>query len=160
MLGALRGREGWLAGEAAKTQRAQAQQAARSMLAGLDRQAAARDAAVGKHTAAVEQQRTRDAVEVPGLSRAGLAVFEDVRVALDATDRQGDGERYDAQQRRREERVAGVWTAGRADPKVAGELDRFMAATERRLGAEGMRDAWRAAGHAGRMTVPGAGPEQ
>jgi Ti-type conjugative transfer relaxase TraA len=160
MLGALRGREGWLASEAAKTERAQAQQAARSMLAGLDRQAAARDAAVGNHTAAVEQQRTRDAVEVPGLSGAVLTVLEDVRVALDATDRQGDGERYDAQQRRREESVAGAWTAGRADPKVAGELDRFMAAVERRLGEDGMRAASRAAGHEGRMTVPGAGPEQ
>ena len=160
MLGALRGREGWLASEKVKTERAQAQQAARSMLAGLDRQAAARDTAVGKHTAAVEQQRARDAVEVPGLSRAGLTVLEDVRVALDATDRQGDGERYDAQQRRQEESVAGAWTAGRADPKVAGELDRFMAAAGQRLGEEGMRDASRAAGHAGRMTVPGAGPEQ
>ena len=35
-----------------------------------------------------------------------------------------------------------------------------MAAVERRLGADGMRDASRAAGHAGRMSVPGAGPEQ
>jgi hypothetical protein len=160
MLGDLRGREGWLAGEAVKTERAQAKQASRSMLAGLDRQAAARDVAVGNHTAAVEQQRTRDAVEVPGLSRAGLTVLEDVRFALDATDRQGDGERYDAQQRRQEESVAGAWIAGRADPKVAGELDRFMAAVGQRLGADGMRDASRAAGHEGRMTVPGAGLEQ
>lgn len=70
------------------------------------------------------------------------------------------GERYDAQQRRREEAVAGAWTAGRVDPRVAGELDRFMAAPGQRLGEEGMRDASRAAGQAGRMNVPGAGPEQ
>jgi hypothetical protein len=34
-----------------------------------------------------------------------------------------------------------------------------MAAAERRLGEEGMRDASRATGQAGRMAVPGAGPE-
>ena len=47
VLGELRGREGWLASPAAKT---------------------ARDATVRNHTTAVDQQRTRDAVEVPGLS--------------------------------------------------------------------------------------------
>ena len=35
-----------------------------------------------------------------------------------------------------------------------------MAAVGQRLGEEGMRDASRAAGQAGRMNVPGAGPEQ
>jgi hypothetical protein len=126
----------------------------------LDQEAAARDAAVIRHTADVEQQRTRDAVAVPGLSGASLAVLENVRGALGATDRQSDGERYDAQQRRREEAVAAAWTAGRADPRVAGELDWFMAAVGQRLGEEGMRDASRAAGQAGAMNVPGAGPEQ
>jgi hypothetical protein len=97
---------------------------------------------------------------VPGLSKSTLAVLDNVGSVLDATDRQNDGERYDAQQRRQEKAVAGAWTAGRADPRVAGELDRFMAAAERRLGEDGMRDASRAAGQAGRMNVPGAGPEQ
>jgi hypothetical protein len=45
-----------------------------------------------------------------------------------------------------EKRIRPPWTAGRADPRVAGELDRFMAAAERRLGEEGMRNASRAAG--------------
>ena len=159
-LGELRGREGWLAREAAKTERTYARSAAGTIPARLDQEATARDAAVRRHTAEVEQQRTRDAITVPGLSGASLAALENVRTALDATDRQNDGERYDAQQRRREEAVAGAWTAGRADPRVAGELDRFMAALGQRLGEEGMRDASRAAGQAGRMTVPGAGPEQ
>jgi Ti-type conjugative transfer relaxase TraA len=159
-LGELRGREGWLAREAAKTERTYARSAARTIPATLDLEATARDAAVIRHTSDVEQQRTRDAVAVPGLSGASLAVLENVRGALGATDRQSDGERYDAQQRRREEAVAAAWTAGRADPRVAGELDRFMAAVGRRLGEEGMRDASRAAGQAGRMNVPGAGPEQ
>jgi hypothetical protein len=159
-LGELRGREGWLAREAAKTERTYARSAANTIPTRLDQEATARDAAVRRHTAEVEQQRTRDAVAVPGLSGASLAALENVRTALDATDRQKDGERYDAQQRRREEAVAGAWTAGRADPRVVGELDRFMAAVGQRLGEEGMRDASRAAGQAGRMNVPGAGPEQ
>jgi hypothetical protein len=159
-LGALRGREGWLASEAAKTERIYARNAARTVPASLDQQAGARDAAARDHTTAVEQQRTRHAVTAPGLSRASLAVLDNVRIALDATERQDDGERYDAKLRRREEAVAGVWTAGRADPRVAGELDRFMAAVGQRFGEAGMRDASRAAGQAGRMTVPGAGPEQ
>ena len=83
-----------------------------------------------------------------------------MRSALGATEQQGDGERYDAELRRQEEAGAGAWITGRADPRVAGELDRFMAAVGQRLGEDGMRDAARAAGHEGRMTVPGAGPEQ
>jgi Ti-type conjugative transfer relaxase TraA len=159
-LGALRGREGWLASEAAKTERTYARSAARTVPTGLDQEAAARDAATRNHTTEVDQQRSRDAVEVPGLSKSTLAVLDNVGSALGVTDQQRDGERYDAKQRRQEEMVAGAWTTGRADPRVAGELDRFMAAAERRLGEEGMRNASRAAGQAGRMTVPGAGPEQ
>jgi hypothetical protein len=159
VLGNLRGREGWLASRAVRDERQQARNVAPTIPASLKREAAARDTAVSRHTAEVEQQRTRDAVEVPGLSRASLAVLEDVGAALRATREQRDDERYDAKERRQEEAVAGAWTAGRADPHVAGELDRFMAAAERRLGEEGMRDASRATGQAGRMAVPGAGPE-
>jgi hypothetical protein len=159
-LGELRGREGWLAREAAKTERTYARNAARTVPTGLDQEAAAREAAVRNHTKEVDQQRARDAVSVPGLSAASLAVFDNVQTALGATEHQRDGERYDAKERRQEEMVAGAWTAGRADPRVAGELDRFMAAADRRLGEEGMRDASRAAGQAGAMKVPGAGPEQ
>ena len=153
------GREGWLASRAVRDERQQARNVAPAIPASLKREAVARDAAVSFHTAEVDQQRTRDAVEVPGLSRASLAVLEDVGAALRATREQRDDERYDANERRQEEAVAGAWTAGRADPRVAGELDRFMAAAERRLGEEGMRDASRATGQAGRMAVPGAGPE-
>lgn len=160
VLGELRGREGWLAREAPKTERTYARSAAGTIPARLDQEATARDAAARRHTTEVEQQRTRDAVAVPGLSGASLATLENVRAALDGTDRRNDGERHDAQQRRREEAVVGAWTAGRADPRVAGELDRFMAAVGQRLGEEGMREASRTAGQAGAMKVPGAGPEQ
>lgn len=56
--------------------------------------------------------------------------------------------------------VGHAWVGGHADPRVAGELDRFMTAAGQRLGEEGMRDASRAAGYEGRMRVPGGGPEQ
>jgi hypothetical protein len=160
MLGELCGREGWLAREAAKAERTYARSAARTVPTGLDQEAATRDAAVRNYTKEVDQQRTRDAVEVPGLSRASLTTLENVQTALGATRWQRDGERYDAKERRQEEQVADAWTTGRADPRVAGELDRFMTAAGQRLGEEGMRDASRAAGHEDRMTVPGVGPEQ
>jgi hypothetical protein len=141
-------------------ERAQAKNTSAAIPASLDREAGARDAAVQRHTAEVNQQRARDAVEVPGLSRAALNTLNDVRDAIQATNTQGEGERYTAQQRRQEEAVAGAWSARRADPKVAGELDRFMAAAEQRLGEEGKQAASRAAWRPGEMKLPGAGPEQ
>jgi hypothetical protein len=82
-----------------------------------------------------------------------------VQVAITATQQGRTGERYDAHLRRREEAIAGAWAAGRSDPGVAAELDRFMAAAGRRLGEEGIREAARAADRGGGMTVPGAGRE-
>jgi hypothetical protein len=97
---------------------------------------------------------------VSGLSAASLVVPDNVQTALPVTERRWDGERYDAKPRRREEVVAGASIAGRADPRIAGALARFMAAATQRLGEEGMRDAARVAGQAGQMMVPGAGPVQ
>ncbi len=70
-----------------------------------------------------------------------------------------EGERYDARQRRKEELVSAAWREGRADPRVANELDGFMAAASERLGEEGMRNASRAASSGRSMTVPGVGRE-
>jgi hypothetical protein len=160
MLGALRGGEGWLARQSAMAERAQAKNAAAAIPASLDRAAGASDAAVQRHTAEVNQQRARDAVQVPGLSKAALNKLDDVRDAIQATRTQRDGERSTAQQRRQEEAVVGAWSAGRADPKVVGELDRFMAAAEQRLSEEGKQAASRAAWRPGEMKVRAAGPEQ
>jgi hypothetical protein len=160
ILGALRGGEGWWARQSAVAERAQAKNAAAGISASLDREAGARDAAVQRHTAEVSQQRARDAMEVPGLSKAALATLDDVRDAIQSTRTQGDGERYSAQQQRQEAAVAGAWTAGRVDPNVAGELDRFMAAAGQRLGEAGKQVASRAAGRPGEMKLPGVGPEQ
>jgi hypothetical protein len=82
MQGALRGRVGWLARETMKMERTYARNAANTIPASLNQEAAARDEAVRNHTTAVEQQRTRDAVEVPGLSPTSLAALENVRHAL------------------------------------------------------------------------------
>ena len=52
-----------------------------------------------------------------------------------------------------------AWREGRADPRVANELDGFMAAASQRLGEEGMRSASRAASSGRRMELPSVGRE-
>jgi Ti-type conjugative transfer relaxase TraA len=158
-LGTLRGREGWLAGRAAQDDRARAKSAAAAIGGSLDREAAARDAAVRHYRGEVEQQRARDAVEVPGLSKAALDTLKAVQMAGLTAEIPREGERYDARQRRREELVSVAWREGRADPRVANELDGFMAAASQRLGEEGMRDASRAASSGRSMELPGVGRE-
>jgi hypothetical protein len=114
---------------------------------------------VRHYTSEVEQQRARDAVEVPGLSPAALATLKAVQMAGLTADIPREGERYDARQRRKEELVSAAWREGRADPRVANELDGFMAAASERLHEEGMRNASRAASSGRSMTVPGVGRE-
>ena len=87
--------------------------AAAAIVGSLDREAAARDAAVRHHTGEVEQQRARDAVEVPGLSLAALATPKAVQMAGLTAEIPRKGERYDARQRRREELVSAAWREGR-----------------------------------------------
>jgi hypothetical protein len=114
---------------------------------------------VRRHTGEVEQQRARDAVEVPGLSVAALATLKAVQMAGLTAEIRREGERYDAWQCREEELVSAAWREGRADSRVANELDGFMAAASQRLGEEGMRNASRAASSGRSMTVPGVGRE-
>lgn len=70
-----------------------------------------------------------------------------------------EGERYDDRLRRREELVSAAWREGRADPRVANELDGFLTATSQRLGEEGALNASRAASSGRRMELPGVEPE-
>ena len=102
----MRDREGLFAGRAAQDDRARARSAAAAIGGSLDREAAARDAAVRHHTGEVEQQRARDAVEVPGLSPAALARLKAVQMARLTAEIPREGERYDARQRRKEELVS------------------------------------------------------
>lgn len=159
VLGTLRGREGWLASSAAQNDRTRARSAAAAIGGSLDREAAARDAAVRYHTGEVEQQRARDTVEVPELSKAALDTLKGVQMARLTAERPHDGDRYDARQRRKEELVSAAWREGRADPRVANELDGFMAAASQRLGEEGVRNASRAASSGRQMDLPGVGRE-
>ena len=52
-----------------------------------------------------------------------------------------------------------AWREGRADPRVANELDRFLTAASQRLGEEGALNASRAATSGRRMELPGVGRE-
>lgn len=70
-----------------------------------------------------------------------------------------EGERYDDRLRRREELVSAAWREGRADPRIANELDGFLTAASQRLGEEGALNASRAATSSRSMTVPGVGRE-
>ena len=65
-----------------------------------------------------------------------------------------EGERYDVRQRRKEELVSAAWREGRADPRVAHELDLFVTAASERLGEEGVRHAFGAAISGRRMEPP------
>ena len=124
----------------------------------LDREAAVRDIAKRAHTAIVERQRACDAVEVPGLSLAALAVLQDLQKARLSTE-QTPGQGEDAWQRRRDQAVAYVWIKGRSVTRVANELDTFMGAAERRLGEAGVWAALNAEGNGGRPILPGVGGE-
>ena len=90
-----------------------------------------------------QTQQIKDAIEIPGLSKAALDVLRDVQTARGMAEVQREGEGYDERQRRREEAVAAAWQKGRADPRIAGELERFFAAASQRLGEEGERAASR-----------------
>ena len=159
VLGSLRGREGWLAGRAAQDERVRAKSAAVAIGGSLDREAAARDAAMRHHTGEVEQQRARDGVEVPELSKGALDTLKAVQMARLTAEIPREGERYDARLRRREELVSAAWREGRADPRVANELDGFLTAASQRLGEEGALNASRAATSGRRMELPGVGRE-
>jgi Ti-type conjugative transfer relaxase TraA len=155
-LGALRGRDGLFAGSAAKGKRVAALEAVRGVPGSLAREASVRERAEEAYVAAVEVQRGRDAVEVPGLSRAAWAAVEAVERA------QGLQQREAANQSGAQGYWAGVSSTGvgsaavaeawrrevLARPEVARELRAMVEAAERRLGREGAREAERSAGTA------------
>jgi len=143
-LGTLKGRVGWLANEAAHGERMQAKRAAWAIASKLNREADARDAAMDGYKQAVAQQHIRDAVAVPGLSKSALAMLDQVQAAVRSVGEQRADEGSDLHAQRIERAVAGVWKEGRANPGIAGELDRFIAAAEQRLGREGMTAAYAA----------------
>lgn len=157
--GELRGKTGWFASAASKEARAGAERAARAVPDSLRRIHEASDSARRGYVQEVQTQQNRDATEIPGLSKAALAVLRDVREARLMGEVRREGEDYDARMRRREEAVAAAWQKGRADPRVAGELDKFMTAASQRLGPEGEQAALRAEASGRTMERPGVGRE-
>jgi hypothetical protein len=143
-LGALRGKEGWLASRRAVAERRSARGCAAAIVPG--REAAASRFAIRAYQEEVTQQHERDAIEVPELSLKARAVLEGVRIAMLATVLPRDGEGYDARMARRAAGVAEQWAKGQADPALAQEIDRFVAAATARLGPNGVAAALRAAG--------------
>ncbi len=157
--GELRGKMGWFVSAASKEERARAERVVQAVPDSLRRVHGAESSARQRYVQSVQAQQARDGTEIPGLSKAALAVLEGVREAGLTAEMPVKGEDYDARQRRKEAAVGAVWQEGRADWRVAGELDGFMAAVGQRLGEEGERAALRAASSGRDMAVPGAGRE-
>ncbi|WP_218014931.1 Ti-type conjugative transfer relaxase TraA [Teichococcus rhizosphaerae] len=146
-LGALRGREGWFATSAAKAERARAVRGAKGLAWGLRGEAEDRERAGRAHAEAVERQRRRDAVAVPGLSPAAWAA---VRAVEAARERGGGlaqpGDESWRRVARAQAAVAEAWAqAVVARPAVAAELRAFARAAEARLGYDGVPEALRRA---------------
>lgn len=158
--GELRGKTGWLASAASKEERAGAERTAHAVPDSLRRIHEASEAARRAYVQEVQTQQNRDATEIPGLSKGALTVLRDTREARLMGEIQREGESYDARMRRREEMVAAAWEKGRANPSVAGELDRFVIAASQRLGPEGEQAALRAEASGRTMELPGIGREQ
>ncbi|MCK8787869.1 Ti-type conjugative transfer relaxase TraA [Roseomonas sp. NAR14] len=159
-LGRLNGREGWFAGQEAAWRRMNARGAAHSVVRSLEDEAGHRERAAEAWRDAVEAQRGRDAVEVPGLSPAAWRALEDVaRARAEADRRARPGEGWHAAEARRDARVALAWERGRR-AGVVEEIGRFLEAARARLGEEGVRGALRAASRGGAAEVPGAKREQ
>ena len=127
-LGELRGRTGLFAGGAAREERARAGRVAGAVGPAVARLGAAEAAAAAAFRERAEARRAADATGVPRLS--GRA-----RAAVEALGAAGDGGGR-----------AAAWAALRADGGVAGELDGFVRAVERRFGAEGVRALARGSG--------------
>jgi Ti-type conjugative transfer relaxase TraA len=146
VLGALRGREGLFAGQGAQLERAGARSAAGSIASGLQREAVARRKAGAGYVAAVEAQRTRDGIEVPGLSQRTWRAVEAVEQARAASVSQESNTTPQAYWRSvaatQSPEVAKAWQrVVQARPEVARELQAVAGAAERRLGAQANQHA-------------------
>ena len=142
LLGELRGKSGWLASAASKADRAVAERSAQAIPAGLVRLREAETQAGQGYVAAVEAQRARDAVEVPGLSPAAWTAVQRIERAVEQAG--GSDKDADIWQRliaRQDDKVGQAWAREvLARPEVAAELRAFQEAATRRLGEDGVRD--------------------
>jgi Ti-type conjugative transfer relaxase TraA len=140
VLGELQGRDGLLAGRAARAERERALKVTAALVASLNR-LGERQAEAGKaYVASVEAQRAADATPIPKLSDKAEAAVAAITAAGSSEER------------------AKVWRAAQADENVAGELKRFSAAVRQRFGADGVRTMLRAA-HAGQAVAHASVPD-
>jgi hypothetical protein len=142
ILGALRGRDGWLATAVAKEERWRAVRGAKGLAPGLRGEADDRDRARRDHARAVEAQRRRDAVEVPGLSRAAWGAVRAVETAKERGAAEAKpGEEGWRRAAREREAVADAWEREVvARPGVKAELEAFARAVRERFGFDAHRD--------------------
>ena len=155
-LGRLRGREGFLASRSAQLDRAHAMSAARALGHSLIRIAEAEQRAERDYRESVAAQLRRDAVGIPKLSAAAMAVLEAVHAVR--TERSGDP--WHLAPSRGRAAVAQAWETGRRNPAIAAEIDRFERAAEQRLGTEGSREALRSVRDGTPFSLPGTNTEQ
>jgi hypothetical protein len=120
-LGELRGRKGLLAGMAARQERARAERVAQAVGPAVARLGEAEAGAASFWRKGVEAQRAAEATGVPELSARAQAAVGAIAAAKDEAGR------------------AEAWTGLQAEKAVAGEVEAFLRAVERRFGSEGMR---------------------
>jgi Ti-type conjugative transfer relaxase TraA len=139
-LGALRGRTGLLAGPAARRTRAEAAQVGQAIAPAVARIGAAEAKAALGLRAQDAAARAAAQTGVPRLSPAAEVAIG----ALGAADGIGAASRAEA------------WATLRADARLAGEVDRFLAAVAGRFGADGLRAFERGSVPAGVTDAPAA----
>jgi hypothetical protein len=155
-LGRLRGHDGMFAGPSAQLERAYAIIAARSLGDSLRRIAEAERPAERQYREDVTAQLQRDRVGVPKLSAEAASVLE----AVHAARTEQPGESWYVAATRDQPAVARAWEAGRRNPTIAAEIDRFEKAAEHRLGGEEGVSAFLRNAHQGRPTMPGVEPDK
>jgi Ti-type conjugative transfer relaxase TraA len=124
-LGALRGRTGLLAGPAARRAHAEAMRVGQAIAPAVTRIGAAEAKAATEVIARDAAARAAAQTGVPRLSEAARAAIGGLGA--------DSGEGLDTAGR------AKAWAALCGDARVAGEVDRFLAAAEARFGVEGLR---------------------
>ena len=141
-LGELRGKEGLFAGAKARAEREAAQRVAGAIGPSLERIGETEARAERSYRTGVDAQRAADATGIPRLSAAAEAAIGVVATARD------------------EKARAEAWRAVQTDERLAGELQAFGAAVDRRFGEEGVRAMLRAGGQPGAVTAPSVAPGQ
>lgn len=126
ILGDLQGREGLLAGRAARQERERALTVTAALTEALHHLGARQEEAGKAYVASVTAQKAADAMPIPKLSEPAQAAVAAIATA-------GSGDERDK-----------AWTAVQADAGIAGELARFSGAMKQRFGAEGVRAMLRA----------------